>query len=85
MGFFVWRFDRDVLYARDGTQALVRPGVRTRAGNFDLVFDRDPRCAVGQTTHRAVRIKKIKNKKNKKHKKIKIIKIIKKGKKIKEK
>jgi flagellar biosynthesis GTPase FlhF len=53
---FVWRFDRDVLYARDDTQAFVRPGVRARAGNFDHVLDRDPRCAVGQTTHRAVRI-----------------------------
>jgi hypothetical protein len=59
---FVWRFDRDVLYARDDTQAFVRPGVRARTGNFDLVLDRDPRCAVGQTTHRTVRIIK-KNKK----------------------
>ncbi len=67
---FVWRFDRDVLYARDGTQAFVRPCVRARTGNFDLVLDRDPRCAVGQTTHRAVRIIiKIKNKQIKNNKK----------------
>jgi hypothetical protein len=65
---FVRRFDRDVLYARDDTQAFVRPGVRSRTGNFDHVLDRDPRCAVGQTTHRAVRIvkQKIKNNNNKK-------------------